>query len=38
LIIAPTMQAMIFETITLDETTRGTAGFGSTGTGQHDSG
>ncbi len=37
LIIAATMQAMIFQTITLDETTRGTGGFGSTGTG-HDSG
>jgi dUTP pyrophosphatase len=38
LIIAPTMQAMIFPTITLDETTRGTGGFGSTGTGQNESG
>jgi dUTP pyrophosphatase len=38
LIIAPTMQAMISETITLDETTRGIGGFGSTGTGQEDSG
>ena len=38
LIIAPTMQAMISETVDLDETTRGVAGFGSTGTGESDSG
>jgi dUTP pyrophosphatase len=34
LIIAPAMQAMICETGSLDETTRGVAGFGSTGMGQ----
>jgi dUTP pyrophosphatase len=34
LIIAPVMQAMLCETANLDETTRGVAGFGSTGTGQ----
>jgi dUTP pyrophosphatase len=33
LIIAPCMQVTICETINLDETTRGVAGFGSTGTG-----
>jgi dUTP pyrophosphatase len=38
LIIAPTMQAMISESIDLDETTRGVGGFGSTGSGQDDSG
>ena len=34
LIIGPAMQVTICETIILDETTRGVAGFGSTGTGQ----
>ena len=34
LIIGPAMQVTIYETISLDETTRGVAGFGSTGTGQ----
>jgi dUTP pyrophosphatase len=34
LIIATVMQVTICETIDLDETTRGVAGFGSTGTGQ----
>jgi dUTP pyrophosphatase len=38
LIIAPTMQAMISESIDLDETTRGVAGFGSTGSGHDDGG
>jgi dUTP pyrophosphatase len=38
LIIAPTMQVMIRETVDLDETTRGASGFGSTGTGREDSG
>jgi dUTP pyrophosphatase len=38
LIIAPTMQATISETIDLDETTRGVGGFGSTGSGQDDGG
>jgi dUTP pyrophosphatase len=33
LIIAPVMQATLRETTNLDETTRGVAGFGSTGTG-----
>jgi dUTP pyrophosphatase len=33
LIVAPVMQAMPCETFNLDETTRGVAGFGSTGTG-----
>jgi dUTP pyrophosphatase len=36
LIIAPTMQAVISESIDLDETTRGVGGFGSTGSGQDD--
>jgi dUTP pyrophosphatase len=34
LIIAPTLQVTICETVNLDETTRGVAGFGSTGRGQ----
>ena len=34
LIIAPVVQVTICETTNLDETTRGVAGFGSTGTGQ----
>jgi dUTP pyrophosphatase len=34
LIVAPVMQVMICETGNLDETTRGVAGFGSTGVGQ----
>jgi dUTP pyrophosphatase len=34
LIIAPAMQAMVSEAVDLDETTRGVAGFGSTGKGQ----
>jgi dUTP pyrophosphatase len=34
LIVTPAMQVAISETIDLDETTRGVAGFGSTGTGQ----
>lgn len=38
LIIAPVMQATLRETTNLDETTRGVAGFGSTGTGQEKGG
>jgi dUTPase len=38
LIIAPVMQAMVCEVADLDETTRGVAGFGSTGTGQEKGG
>jgi dUTP pyrophosphatase len=34
LIVAPAMQVIIRETANLDETTRGVAGFGSTGLGQ----
>jgi dUTP pyrophosphatase len=34
LIIAPALQVTICETVNLDETTRGVAGFGSTGTGE----
>jgi dUTP pyrophosphatase len=34
LVIAPVMQATLCETTNLDETTRGVAGFGSTGSGQ----
>jgi dUTP pyrophosphatase len=34
LIIAPMMQVIICESSNLDETTRGVAGFGSTGMGQ----
>jgi len=38
LIVAPALQVMIRETLDLDETARGVAGFGSTGTGQEESG
>jgi dUTP pyrophosphatase len=38
LTIAPVMQATLCETTNLDETTRGVAGFGSTGTGQEKGG
>jgi dUTP pyrophosphatase len=38
LIVAPMLQVTIRETTDLDETTRGVAGFGSTGTGQEESG
>jgi len=39
LIIAPVMQATLHEAMNLDETTRGVAGFGSTGTGhEHEKG
>jgi dUTP pyrophosphatase len=34
LVIAPVLQVTICETLSLDETTRGVAGFGSTGSGQ----
>jgi len=36
LVIAPVMRAMIEETVSLDETTRGVAGFGSTGVGRNE--
>ena len=36
LIIAPVVRAMIEETVSLDETTRGVAGFGSTGVGRNE--
>lgn len=38
LVIAPAMQAMVSEAVDLDETTRGVAGFGSTGRGQEKGG